>query len=66
MWVPFVSLNCWLDVCEIDERSGRERVATDLVGLPLLGSPLVISDPSVATYDLLRLAYIAGRCVESV
>ena len=36
------------------------------MGLPLLGSPLDISDPSVATYDLLTLAYIIGRCVETV
>ena len=34
------------------------------MGLPLLGSPLVMSDPSVATYDLLKLAHIVGRWVE--
>ena len=38
---------------------------TYFVGLPLLGSPLVISDPSVATYDLLMLAHIIGRWVET-
>jgi len=31
----------------------QSRSVTYLVGLPLLGSPLVISNPSVATYDLL-------------
>jgi len=36
------------------------------VGLPPLGSPLVISDPSVATYDLLTLAHIIGRWVETM
>jgi len=36
-----------------------------LMSLPLLGPPLVISDPSVANYDLLRLAHITGRCMES-
>ena len=34
------------------------------MGLPLLGSPLVISGPSATTYDLLTLAHIAGRHVE--
>jgi len=34
------------------------------MGLPLLGSPLVISGPSATLYDLLMLAHIAGRCVE--
>ena len=31
----------------------QSRSVTYLVGLPLLGSPLVISNPSVATYNLL-------------
>jgi hypothetical protein len=34
------------------------------MGLPLLGSPLVISGPSATTYDLLTLAHIAGSRVE--
>ena len=42
----------------------RTHSVTYFVGLPLLRSPLVISDPSVATYDLLTLAHILGRWVE--
>jgi hypothetical protein len=51
-----------------DEPGGiRYSVLSHTLGVSLCsGSPLVISDPSVAAYDLLRLAHIAGRCVKSV
>ena len=44
----------------------QARSVTYLMGLPLLGSSLIISDPSVAAYDFLRLAHIAERCVVSL
>jgi len=56
----------WPLICEWKGEPGGIKIpcsATYLRGPPLLGSPLVISDPSVATYDLLRLAHIARRCV---
>jgi hypothetical protein len=64
-------VNAWVNAVNMAGQWGvnvADRVCmsqhnTYFVGLPLLGSPLVISDPSVATYDLLMLAHIIGRWV---